>query len=158
TDERGHRRRDASLRPEALDALVVIDGDLDRALDQNSRGYRGVHGRLVYHEVGCQIVQLLAIDDADQGVRDHRGEVAARADAELLEGDFRRERAPVGAIARHGVEGVTAGDDPGRERDVRAAQSIGVPGPVVALVAGPHQRANAGQEAAAPGQQRVALE
>jgi hypothetical protein len=66
---------------------------------------------------------------------DHCGvEVNPGSAPQLLEGIRGRARGTVGAIGRHGIEGVHDRDDAGFERDLIPPESIGEPTPVDSLV------------------------
>src|SRR4051794_10340077 len=69
-----------------------------------------------------------------QGFYDPWIELCSGAAAQLCDGRRRRQRLPVRAAAQHRVVGVAGADDAGAERDLLAAQPVGMPEPVEALV------------------------
>ncbi len=84
----------------------------------------------------------------EQRLDDGGIELRPRVVAQLLHRDLERQRAPVGAIGRHRVEGVARRDDPGGERDRVAGEAVRVAAPVPALVRRAHDDADVAQQAA----------
>ena len=62
--------------------------------------------------------------EPEESLRTFRIELRASALAYLVKGLVERQAVAVGAIARHGVEGVSHGHDPGNTRNFRTGKTI----------------------------------
>src|SRR5215216_565066 len=67
-----------------------------------------------------------------------RAELQPHLGRDLVAGLLERPPAPVGPVARHRVEGVRDGQDPGGERDVLAREAVRIAEAVEALVVVAH--------------------
>jgi hypothetical protein len=90
----------------------------------------------------------LALEQAQERLGHLRIELRARVLVDLGHDRLERERLAVGAIARHRLDRVGDEDDPARQRDLVAAQPVGVAavGAVEPLVVVAHARRHVAQE------------
>src|SRR5947209_7284102 len=79
---------------------------------------------------------------------DIRIELGSGAASELGEGFVLASGGPVGAVGRHRAEGVAAADDPGDQRDLRAAEAVRIASSIEPLVAAADGPSDLGEHAA----------
>src|SRR5215510_8379044 len=104
-------------------------------------------------EFGARLFDRLPADrlehvdgKTEEYVHDARIEVRARRPLDLAPRRLQRDGPRIGAVERHGVEGIGDGEDAGAQRDLLALEAERVAGAVPALVVVVHDRHRPAQE------------
>src|SRR5215218_10025176 len=156
-----YSRQAASVAKRSWKSMIVAGQSgrgIGRTVERLPDGTGYALGR--YHGAGAAGAgrERVLVEHAKKGVDHRRAELRPGVGLELLDGLLERHRVAVGAVGRHGVEGVAAADDGGAHRDLVAHESVWVAGAVPLLVRGAHYAADLAQQPAHAVEHPLALD